>query len=400
VPSTNGSGADGLTALPGERLSKAAGGLSESELAAAEVFTLDDLGAPGAESDSTGTGPSDDLEGTDDGARRRRRRGGRGRGRGRGREDAVAPASAGPAAPAARFETEEEQEEEAPLDAPRPPRSTPFGSVWDSQLGTSAAPANLAPLPDDEDFDEPEIPEYLIAEQRRGARGGRAGGGQGGRGGPRGGRAAYQSAIERERYGRGGGGGINRYPDVSGRTAGAPQRGGRSFEPRGDRPRDPARASGSAEPWSEVPPELEAMLRAQVKQRPSGPDMRPTEVPPGSPTDRVDEPAGIAPADAVAAGGETPAAPKRRSRTTASKASTPKASAKAADEEAPKRRTRKTATASADDATADAPKRRTTRKTATADPGSEPAAEAGAAGDAAETAPKRRTTRRTTKPTS
>ena len=74
---------------------------------------------------------------------------------------------------------------------------------------------------DDEDFDEPEIPEYLIAEQRRGA--GRAAAvaavGQRGRGGPRGGRAAYQSAIDRERYGRGGGGGgINRYPDVSGRT--------------------------------------------------------------------------------------------------------------------------------------------------------------------------------------
>ena len=122
--------------------------------------------------------------------------------------------------------------EEAPA-APRGPRTTPFGSVWDSQLGTTAAPssANLAPLSDDEDFDEPEIPEYLIAEQRRGARpGAGARGGQAGRGGPRGGRSAYQSAVERERYGRGGGGGgggINRYPDVSGRTAGngAPARG-------------------------------------------------------------------------------------------------------------------------------------------------------------------------------
>ena len=399
VASTNGSGAEGLTALPGERLSKAAGGLSESELAAAEVFTLDDLGASGAEGESAGTVPSHDLEGNDDGARRRRRRGGRGRGRGRGREDAVAPASAGRAAPAARFEVEEEpDEEEAPLDAPRPPRSTPFGSVWDSQLGTSTAPSNLAPLPDDEDFEEPEIPEYLIAEQRRGARGGRAGGAQGGRGGPRGGRAAYQSAIERERYGRGGGGGINRYPDVSGRTGAAPQRGGRSFEPRGDRPRDPARASGSAEPWSEVPPELEAMLRAQVKQRPPAPDLRPTEVPPGTPIDQADEPAGIAPADAATAGDEAPAAPKRRSRTTASKASTSKASVSGAGDEAPKRRTRKAATASAGDAPAEAPKRRSTRKTAsvTSDAGSEPAVEAG---DAAETTPKRRTTRRTTKPT-
>ncbi len=81
-------------------------------------------------------------------------------------------------------------------------------------------PAPSSRSTDDEDFDEPEIPEYLIAEQRRGA----AGRGGGGGGGARGGRAAYQSAISRERYGRGGGGGINRYPDVSGRTPAAGQR--------------------------------------------------------------------------------------------------------------------------------------------------------------------------------
>src|SRR5204862_6962598 len=99
--------------------------------------------------------------------------------------------------------------DEDELAAPRPARSTPFGSVWDSQLGTPAAPAtrSVGPIPDEEDFDEPEIPEYLIAEQRRG-------GARGGRGGPRGGRSAYQSAMDRERFGRGGGGGINRYPDV------------------------------------------------------------------------------------------------------------------------------------------------------------------------------------------
>ena len=166
--------------------------------------------------------------------------------------------------------------------APRGPRTTPFGSVWDSQLGTSAAPAaaNLSPLSDDdEDFDEPEIPEYLIAEQRRGARPGGARGGQGGgRGGPRGGRAAYQSAVERERYGRGGGGGgINRYPDVSGRTGGGgnvapsrPPRDDRGYGRRDERPREAApRPSSSNEPWSEVPPELEAVLRAQVGQKPS-----------------------------------------------------------------------------------------------------------------------------------
>ena len=113
APSTNGSGGDGLTALPGERLARAAGGLSESELAAAEVFTLDDLGAPDAE--GVGTGASDDTEQADDGARRRRRRGGRGRGRGRGREDAVAPTAPpaqGRAAPAARLDAEDETEDE------------------------------------------------------------------------------------------------------------------------------------------------------------------------------------------------------------------------------------------------------------------------------------------------
>ncbi len=122
----------------------------------------------------------------------------------------------------------EEDEDEAELDvvaaAPKSPRPTPFGSVWDSQLGTPTPRSSetFAPIVDDEDFDEPEIPEYLIAEQRRGsAQRSGAGGGGGGRGGPRGGRAAYQSAVSRERYGRGGGGGgggINRYPDVSGRT--------------------------------------------------------------------------------------------------------------------------------------------------------------------------------------
>ncbi len=417
APSTNGLGGDGLTALPGERLSKAAGGLSESELAAAEVFTLDDLGSPDAEGDVAAASPAgaaEDAEQTDDGARRRRRRGGRGRGRGRGREDAIAPASPGRAAPAARFDADEETEDEdTPVEAPRPPRSTPFGSVWDSQLGTSAAPSNLSPLADDEDFEEPEIPEYLIAEQRRGARGGRAGGGQGGRGGggPRGGRAAYQSAVERERYGGGRTGGINRYPDVSGRTTGAAPRGGRGFEPQGDRPgggrpRDTARPTGSAEPWSEVPPELEAMLRAQVSQRPSAPSTRPSEQAPERPIDTSDEPTAIAPADAP---DEAATAPKRRTRSTTAKAATSRTSAKAADEETPKRRTRK-ASASAGDASADdagaAPKRRSTRKatTASADAGSEGAAgdapTAADEGGAAEAAPKRRTTRRTTKPAS
>ncbi len=412
--STNGSGGDGLTALPGERLSKAGGGLSESELATAEVFTLDDLGSPaspaaeGAESAEATESTEAEAESFDDGGRRRRRRGGRGRGRGRGRDDVAAAAPTAPErAPAAsRFEPVEDEDEE-PVDAPRRPRSTPFGSVWDSQLGTSAPPAaNLSPIADDEDFDEPEIPEYLIAEQRRGARGGVRGQG-GGRGGPRGGRAAYQSAVERERYGGGRSGGINRYPDVSGRVAdtgrgsGQGQRGGRGFEGRDQRPlRDGARPSGSAEPWSEVPPELEAMLRAQVGQRPSAP-----------PADTASR--GAAPELDAIAEGDVPAttaedasvtekpAPKRRTtRASTAKTGTGRTTATAADTDAaPKRRTTRKAAGSADETgAAAAPKRRTTRKTAAAaDDAATGSANDAVGSESAEAgAPKRRTTRRTT----
>ena len=103
--STNGVGTArdgdaGLVALPGERLSKAVGNLTESDLAAAEVFTLDDLGEPAVAptdgSSATGrTARRDDAEGTepreDEAGRRRRRRGGRGRGRGRGRDETSEP---------------------------------------------------------------------------------------------------------------------------------------------------------------------------------------------------------------------------------------------------------------------------------------------------------------------
>jgi uncharacterized LabA/DUF88 family protein len=281
-------GTGGIVALPGERLARAGGGLTEADLAAADVFTLDDL-EPATDGEAAPAGEPRDVDESGGEPRRRRRRGGRGRGRGRGRPEdgqegpqsqegledqegregpAALPEAAAPVAargrrPQAPIRPIQEEDEELPP-ARRAPRSSPFGSVWDSQLGTPVAPtaASLAPLPDDEEFDEPEIPEYLIAEQRRG--GNRGGGG---RGGPRGGRSAYQSAMERERYGRGGGGGINRYPDVSGRTrAPEPRRDDRAYG-RGDRtPAPPPRTSN--EPWSDVPPELEAMLRAQVAQKP------------------------------------------------------------------------------------------------------------------------------------
>ena len=443
--STNGVGAGrdgdaGLVALPGERLSKGVGNLTESDLAAAEVFTLDDVGDAGVAPTVGPTAAGEplgeaDAEGNelreDEAGRRRRRRGGRGRGRGRGRDEATeaplstdrpAAAAAGPTR-ALEEDAEEIEDVEEEQIAPRGPRTTPFGSVWDSQLGTTAAPssANLTPLSDDdEDFDEPEIPEYLIAEQRRGARGsgGRgAQGSQGGRGGPRGGRAAYQSAVERERYGRGGGGGgINRYPDVSGRTGGnaAPTRGPRDERGparRDERPREAApRATSSSEPWSEVPPELEALLRAQVSQKPGLTEtFRPTETRAAA----ADAAAAFEAADPEAVGTEAVGtgateAPATKRRTTRK----PAASKAAPDDDgttaAPKRRSTRKAAASATAETAEsatdsasaesggteaadapAPKRRTTRKTAATATDDASTADAGS-----EAKPKRKTTRK------
>jgi hypothetical protein len=389
--------------IPGERLSKAlVGGLTEADLAAAEVFTLDE-----EDQEIIREGPAEleeVTEGTadgDDGPRRRRRRGGRGRGRGRGRTEGTAPEveaprrAAAPSRPAAtsRPEPSEDEEDEEPA-APRPRSATPFGSVWDSQLGTSTpAPGNLSPLADEEFDDEPEIPEYLIAERNRG-RGGR------GRSGARGGRAAYQSAIARERYGRGGSSGINRYPDVSERTS----RGGSAPAPRRDaRPnredRTPAAASQpprTGGEWSEVPPELEEMLRAQLStQAPvrSAPEAQPVAdvdvAPAGEATDetpkattrrRTTRKTGAAAADEApkprrrttkAAAAETAdavateGAPKPRRRTTKAAAAEPVEAAATEEAPKPRKRTTKAAEATDGDAPAAPARKRTTRKTAT-----------------------------------
>jgi uncharacterized LabA/DUF88 family protein len=247
-PAADEAGGGALVAMPGEKLSKA-GSAADGDADVDEEATDAVVGEPLE-------------EGADgDGRRRRRRRGGRGRGRGRGRERETELTEA------AGDEADDLEPEDLPA-AARGPRPTPFGSVWDSQLGVPAASAGRPPVPapgayEEDDFEEPEIPEYLIAEQRRGARsGGRAGagGGGGGRGGR--GRAAYAAAIDRERYGRGGGGGgINRYPDVSGRSRGGRPESGFGREPRPERRDRPAR---SDEPWSEVPAELEEMLRSQL----------------------------------------------------------------------------------------------------------------------------------------
>jgi uncharacterized LabA/DUF88 family protein len=364
-----GSPSSGLVALPGEKLSRAAA-------AAAAPIEDEELGeglefAPGEEPQAGGEG-----DGEGEGHRRRRRRGGRGRGRGRRDElavDGVEPVEGalvdGAVDGAAAAEVEEiedgdeaEAADEAIAAAPRPersvrggrsrtpsgelptpfddldalaappraPRSTPFGSVWDRQPGAPAArpAAGLAPLPDDEeDLEEPAIPEYLLTEQRRG-QGGRGQGGGGARGGRGGGaRSAYSAAIDRERYGGGRGGGTSRFtePVRGGRSGGGGQggQGGRGGQQpaRGPRPERPDRVDRAPRPggaeWSEVPPELEQMLRAQMQRsRPVVTEPAVAEVPvaeaPKRRTTRKPAATAEAAAPVAEAAGTPVAAPKRR----------------------------------------------------------------------------------------
>jgi uncharacterized LabA/DUF88 family protein len=431
-----------ITVLPGEKLSRVAPAASAAGASAPSAvpvdgddeettpFDIDPESMPGGEGDGApGAEGESDADG-EAGRRRRRRRGGRGRGRGRGRDGEALPAGEAATSGIAAVDDEDEEEEDV-APAPRGPRTTPFGSVWDSQLGTpTSAPASLGPVVDDEDFDEPEIPEYLIAEQRRGrqgpGQGGPGGRGGQGRGGPRGGRSAYSSAIDRERYGRGGGGGINRYPDVSGRT-GQPSQSGRSGGGRQEggyarqdasysRPQNAERfdrpAPRSGGEWTEVPPELEEQLRAQLAQSPKA---RRPERPPAASRIEAAEAAGE-----IETMTETPAetsVPKRRSPTrrkagdaaaTSSTATAPTAdgAGDVADEPAaPKRRTSARGRAGTaapvvesapEAAAAAAPKRRASGRKK-ADPAATDAATSAAdsvAGAAEPAAPKRRTTTR------
>ncbi len=423
----------GLVALPGEKLSKAAIAAAAQVSPAAPVALDPDLEPDVEDEDENGPTERSAVEGeSEEGQRRRRRRGGRGRGRGRGRGEGepstdlavggatgVAgdrpvsqPAREVVARPVAR---DEEEEEDLPV-APRPPRSAAFGSVWDSQIGMDRAPAaSLSPL-DVDDEDEPAIPEYLIAEQRRGnLAGARDGRRPGGAGVPnRGGRAgSYAAAMERERFGRGGGGGgINRYPDVSGRR---PDERPRRDEPRREEPRRDDRPPVAArqdrprsgdEPWSEVPPELEALLRAQIASKPGRPASRPetpsAAVDAASPA-RRGRPAkasvAVEPEVAVAAAPPTEPAPARRRAPVrrAPEPATPVAdAAPAAEPPAARRRTPARAKAGPASSEAAAPaaspvaRRRTSTRAAAADASTEVPAPA----DAPPAAPRRRATRK------
>jgi len=241
-----------LVVLPGEHLSRAPGEAEATDGHEAEVG-----GQPIAAGDSA-------EETTEEGHRRRRRRGGRGRGRGRRSEVELAVGTSG--------ESDSPEDEEGDFDElpPTQPAHQTFGAVWDTQLGM-ASPAiphavDIDEGEQDEELDEPEVPEYLLAERRQH--------GQRSRGRTGRGRSAYQQALDRERFGRG-----TAQPSFGGRQqTGNRERGrgarqanrGRSadrFTRGGEQPQQRADRQVSSEPWSEVPPELEELLRAEIARK-------------------------------------------------------------------------------------------------------------------------------------
>jgi uncharacterized LabA/DUF88 family protein len=428
-----------LVVLPGEKLSRAARPAAAAgrpvDAAAEDLEPEDELAiVEGAEEgEETGEAGEGGLEGAlgEDGLRRRRRRrGGRGRGRGRGRgELGEVPAGAEPVAAADEADVDVE-DVDVVTEQPAPRKAAfSFGSVWDSQLGVpsstgrTATPSSAGPGDvDDEDLEEPAIPEYLIAERRqRDARGNR------GRGPVRGGRGgAYAAAMDRERFGAGRGATPSRFaepaPRRDVRDSGGVRSGGPSRPPRMDRPDRmdrPEPRSSSGDPWSEVPPEIEAMLRAQLasgggrQARPGGPAPMPRSTGPGTRRGAPEgEPTRVAAADAAATpaaaparrgsarGGRTGASPKVEAVT----AGEPGSGASSSDAAAPKAPRRRTTTAKAAGADASAPatkeaaaakpvRRRATAKAASAS-GADAAGTADAATGDATAAPKRRTTRK------
>ncbi len=273
-----------LVVLPGEKLSRVAGTDAGEAI---EEEPLEDTAA-----DFVDEAEGEAAEGAESTGRRRRRRGGRGRGHGRS-QTAGEAGEAGEAGAAGEIveageivDGDAAEVDEGELPTPPAARPNQFGSVWDSQIGMAGRPSRLAPISaDEDDYAEPEIPEYLLAERRRSSgRGGQGGGGrgQGGRGGTR---SAYASAVERERYGRGA---APRYSEPP-RQSQPPrrrdeQRPVRQPQPQQHRGGNAAPRSGrdSSEPWSEVPPELEELLRAQLStkiSRPSGGEEAPSQVP-------------------------------------------------------------------------------------------------------------------------
>ena len=320
-----------LVALPGEKLSRAGATAEGGEPVDEEL--LDEAAQEIAEVAEGEIAEGEVAEvGGESTARRRRRRGGRGRGRGHAQEEGDLPVA----------ETGDAGESEGEVALPPPaPRPNQFGSVWDSQIGMAGRPEGLTPLTaDEDDFAEPEIPEYLLAEKRR------AGRGQGrGQGGGRGVRSAYASAVDRERYGRS----SSRFPEPARQPQAQQPRRRDERPPRQSQPQPQQqqrrggavpRGAGrdSAEPWTEVPPELEEILRAQLSTKLSRQGASPSEASAGQPAPaaqaaidvaaaaepqtagrrggrrKVESDAPAGPAEGTEAGGEKPKPPTRSRR--------------------------------------------------------------------------------------
>jgi uncharacterized LabA/DUF88 family protein len=283
-----------LVALPGEKLSHAAGAAASAGagVEADEPIEEEILDETAADVVEGADGMA--VDGADSTGRRRRRRGGRGRGH--GRTQAGEDGEAGEAGEAAEGDAVELEEGELP--APPAARPNQFGSVWDSQIGMAGTPARLAPLPaDDDDYAEPEIPEYLLAERRRSSSRGQGGGrGQGGRGGTR---SAYASAVDRERYGRAP---APRYSEPPRQSQSQPprRRDERPVRQPQAQPQQQHRGGGmprsgrdSSEPWSEVPPELEEILRAQLSTKLTRPAAEAAQTHPVQAAEVSNEPAEV-----------------------------------------------------------------------------------------------------------
>jgi uncharacterized LabA/DUF88 family protein len=353
----------GLVALPGEKLSRGSGPVADIPVGAEPPPSLEEEG-------------DFDAQPTEDGHRRRRRRGGRGRGRGgRGPGEATPPLPVEPSADTSDF----------PDEVPTLPQHSGFGSVWDRQIGMPSDRPAPPPVPreasvDDELEPEPDIPEYLIAERRQQDRRRDGRGGRGGRGG------GYRSALDRERYGVGSRPGFSRGPGRGGKGGGyqAPSPGRASANAMA-----PIEQTPGGDPWSEVPLEVQELLRAELARRQAGaaptaapareprtPSTREPRTPPArertAPPTR--EPADTASREAVTVEeGEAESRPttRRRTRRPAATAAaepepSPAGAAAVAEEPKPKRTTRKRVTTTADaepGATTEEPKpKRTPRK--------------------------------------
>ncbi len=271
----------GLIALPGEKLSKAA--LARLEAAAPAAPVAIDEGELGETE-----GPVDErVEHDGDGPRRRRRRGGRGRGRGRGRAEGgeleVAPTGVdtAPIADAGVAADRRAEADEIVVDSPAGPAT-----------GSLRVRLGLADRPDPDAFGrihpvrhrggrragDPRVPHRRAAPGQRGRSHRR----------PPGWPWRTWRRLQRRRSSASatavaavaaGSTAIRTCPAgavAAAIVAEADASHGVTIGPRsrGRPERERPAAGRSDEPWSEVPPELEAMLRAQLATRTDG---RPAE---------------------------------------------------------------------------------------------------------------------------